>query len=182
MVPEVRVLLDRANRHRYAILELLDTAPEQFWRRAVPGDAWSARAHVAHLVTMDEPVAALARAAASGARVAWIFGTAEAGVMEAARMAAMAEFSGADPGDLRSALVSARTGLREALDALSGNSLEMDVLVAGAVDAWGRQHTWPLRDYLRHWAEHDRIHEAAIRAAFTAPPDLSAVALTRRLR
>jgi hypothetical protein len=182
MLPEVRVLLERAQTRRHAILGLLDAAPEAFWLRVASGDAWSARAHAAHLAAMDGPVAELARGAVAGAREAWLFDATRPLELESARASAMAALADGTPHQLREALAAARLLVAPALEPLRPAALEMRVMVAGAVDSWGRQLSWSLRDYLGHWAEHDALHEAAIRAAFTTPPDLSAVALTRRLR
>lgn len=182
MLPEVRVLFERAQRRRHAIEDLLRSAPAPFWQRTAEGDAWSARAHVAHLASMDAPVARLAQCALTGERAAWLWDTEVPQSLEAARRQAMAALAESSAGELSEALNAARAAIVPALAALKPESLEMRVLVAGANDSWGTPVSWPLRTYLVHWAEHDAIHEAAIRAAFTTPPDLSAVALTRRLR
>jgi hypothetical protein len=182
MLPEVRVLLERARTRRHAILGLLDVAPEAFWLRTAPGDGWSARAHTAHLAAIDGPLATLARRAAAGAPEAWLFDVSDPLELESARASAMAAMADGSPRQLREALEAARLPIAAALEPLRPASLEMRVMVAGDVDSWGRQLSWSLRDYLGHWAEHDALHEAAIRAAFTTPPDLSAVAITRRLR
>ena len=182
MLPEVRVLLERAQARRHVIHGLLEVVPEAFWLRSTAGDAWSARAHVAHLGAMDGPVATLLRRASSGDGEAWLCDTSDPAALESVRTAAMAQLAHSSPPELVRALAEARDAVVVALDELHPAGLEMHVLVAGAADGWGRQLRWPLRDYLRHWAGHDAVHEAAIREAFTTPPDLSAVALTRRLR
>lgn len=182
MLPEVRVLLERAQRRRHAIEDLLRSAPASFWQRVAEGDAWSARAHVAHLATMDAPMVRLTQRAVAGERAAWLWDAEDPVVLEAARRHAMAALADSSADELSEALSEARATLVPALAALLPEGLEMLVMVAGASDGWGTPRSWPLRTYLAHWAEHDAIHEAAIRAAFTTPPDLSAVALTRRLR
>jgi hypothetical protein len=182
MLPEVRVLLERAEARRHVIHGLLEVVPEAFWLRSASGDAWSARSHVAHLGAMDGPVATLLGRASFGAPEAWLYDTSDPAALESVRSTAMAQLVYSSPQELLRALAQARHAVVAALEELRPAELEMHVLVAGAADGWGRQMRWPLRDYLRHWAEHDAVHETAIREAFTTPPDLSAVALTRRLR
>jgi hypothetical protein len=75
-----------------------------------------------------------------------------------------------------------RSGTIEMLRRLEPWHLETLLFVPGMANSWGEPFRLSLREYLAAWPSHDSEHEAAMRRAITAPPDMSAVALTRRRR
>lgn len=178
MLPEVRVLLERAEARRQSLLGLVEAVPEDYWGRGESQDSWRARTHLEHLAAMEPLVARLLTdVVAEGVGV--VAGAVTMEELGRARERAMAVFEGKPIAELREAMGEGLARVRQALGKLEPGHLDAAVSIGGATDAWGQPVTWHLREYLRTWAEHDGEHEAAIRAAITTPPDLSAVALGR---
>jgi hypothetical protein len=178
MTPETAVLLQRAAARRLILEGLLDSIPPDSWERQAPGDAWSARSHLAHLATIDELVLPIVRQASDGNPVLWLGGP-EPGDLELKRTAALVSVAGASTAQLRAAMSATRETVARAVGSLPQHALERLVRMARTEDGWSVPAAWPLRTYLAGWAEHDGVHEEAIRRAMTAPPDFSTVALIR---
>ena len=158
---------------------LLDSIPATYWERQASDDAWSARDHLRHLATIDDLVLPLVQNACAGCAVMWLAGP-EPGDPERQRMAAMDSVAGASTAELRARMSASREAVTGAVSQLPHDALERLVRMASSANSRGRLQEWPLRTYLAGWAEHDTVHEGAIRRAMTAPPDLSAVALVRQ--
>lgn len=179
MLPELRVLIERARARRMSLEGLLDALPPDYWDRVAAGEGWSIRRQVIHLSGADRMVSELLEEVAGGARRVWVGGTRDAGELSRRRHQPLAELAGRPQAELRAIAASARTQLIERMARLGPERLEAAVHVAGAVDRWGEPLEWSLCEYLAAWTGHDPEHEASIRRAMTTPPDLSTVALTR---
>lgn len=182
MLPELRVLLERAEARRASLDGLLDALPVEYWGRVAAGEMWSIQEQVAHLAGSEALIGGMLREVASGAARVWVGGTDDATALLGFRQRDLDVWVGAGVESLRQAAVDARKALNEGVAQLQHGHLECTVHVAGAVDRWGELLAWPLREYLDAWTAHDPGHEASIRRAMTTPPDLSTVALTQRRR
>jgi DinB superfamily len=180
MLPEVRVLIERAAARRFALEGLLDAIPADYWARSAPGDAWPVRGHVEHLATIEEMVAETVRAINSGDREAWAGGASTVQALGERRGSLMAAVGASSNGQLRERMASSRNDLAWSLAALEPAHLDAGVLVAGIVDTWRQPVRFTLRQYLSSWPEHDVEHDASIRRALATTPDLSTAALVRR--
>lgn len=182
MLPEVRVLLERARSARLSLEGLLDVLPADYWWRTAPGDRWNVTEQVAHVASADLLLAALLERVAAGERAAWVGGTRDPAELSARREPPFAGLGELPVTSLRMAAAEARAGVEAACALLELPMLEANVQIAGAMDRWGVPLSWGLRGYLASWAAHDSAHEADIRAAIATAPDLSTVALTQRRR
>lgn len=181
MLPEVRVFVERAGARRQSLLGLVAAIPTAYWPRTAPGDAWSARNHLEHVATADAFLDGIIASLVDGAET-WLAGTADPRDLLAARAEAMQRFEGAPLDAILKAMTLARTRLAQSLAVLERSHLLEPVFIAGHVSAWGEPRSITVGSYLGAWAAHDSAHESAIREAVSTPPDLVAVALTRRLR
>lgn len=181
MTPEIAVILQRASARRTMLAGLLDALPLEYWERRAPGDAWSVRDHVAHLAVVDRPFLPLLAEAAGGAFDCWLGGR-ERGALIRTREANMDSMAGLEIGALRAALGRARADVEGALSALPAAACDMLVHIPDATGPWGEPVALPLRNYLVSWAEHDGVHEAAIRRAILTLPDLVTVMFVRAAR
>ncbi len=182
ILPELRVLVERAAAHRAALESLLDVIPADYLPNRGPGDGWSVRNHLEHLATVEDFVVETLETVEGGAAEAWAANEPTlARLLErrSQRMAAVENFA---VGDLRARMASSRQSLVLRLSALDPARLETPVMVAGLVDAWGQPRRFSLREYLRSWPDHDVEHAFAIRAAISTRPDLSVAAMARRRR
>lgn len=182
MLPELRVLVERAEARRASLDGLLDALPADYWGRVAAGEAWSIQDQVAHLAGSEALIGGMLREVASGAARVWVGGTQDPGALLDFRQRALEVWAGEPTESLRQAAAESRRALKEGVAQLQHGHLECTVYVAGAVDRWGEPLAWPLRQYLGAWTAHDPEHEASIRRAMTTPPDLSTVALTQRRR
>ncbi|MBA4180160.1 MAG: hypothetical protein C0506_06175 [Anaerolinea sp.] len=182
MLPELRVLLERAEARRASLDGLLDALPADYWGRVAAGEAWSIQDQVAHLAGSEALIGAMLREVAGGAMRVWVGGIEHPQGLIEMRERALDVWKGASVDTVRKAAAGSRQALAECLAALVHRHLDATVHVAGAMDRWGGPLAWPLREYLATWTAHDPEHEASIRSAMTTPPDLSTVALTQRLR
>lgn len=179
--PEVRVLLERAERWRAELDSLLGVIPRDHWVRAAPGDPWPARTHLAHLATIDAPVTELFEAATSGAHELLPFGAATMDDLRGARAALLDTATERADGELLACLAPARRRAMEALSRLSARHLDLPVRFPAA-GAWSRPASVTLREYAAAWATHDGEHAAAIRAAIATAPSPAAMAAAASLR
>jgi DinB family protein len=168
--PVLRVLVERAAARRVSLLGLVSVIPEGFWVRRVPGDDWSAREHLVHALTADDAVAE------------FIAGSPENADLEAARAVAMTQGAELPMKELLELAAKGRSRLIEVLFTMTPVDLERALPIPGAVNAWGERLSITVFQYLEQWAAHDAVHEAAIREAIATPPDLTAIAMTRRRR
>ena len=181
MLLEIRTLAERAETSRAILLELVRAMPEDYWHRRSPGEAWTARHHLEHTGTIDGAVATdVARVRSDGE--AWIGGTSDPAAFAASRAGALDELRDAAVDEILDAMESRRAEMLAALERVEPKHLDGRLLVPGVVDRWLRPVSVSLREYLASWAQHDREHAAAIRAAVTAAPDMSIAALTIRKR
>lgn len=180
MLPEVRVILERAATRLTSLEGLIDAVPEGYWARRASGEAWSAHDHLAHLATIDVLTSETLAEILDGAPVAWLAGTTVPIELAARRTASLQEAQAATPRTLRERMRQTRAELARVVSSLNGASLESNICVAGVLDAWGEPIAFGVRRYLAALPEHDTGHELAIRRAITTAPDLSTVALTRR--
>jgi len=181
MLPEVRVIVERAAARRASLEGLIEAIPADYWARRATGEAWSAHDHLAHVAGIDALTSETLTQILGGERAAWIAGATTPEMLATRREALLDEAAGMAVAALRERMRETRAELVELLAGLDTGHLEVTVLVAGVVDAWGEPLAVGLRRYLASLPEHDTEHEHAIRQAISAPPDLSAVALTRRL-
>lgn len=180
MLPEVRVILERAAARRAMLDGLLDVIPVEDWERRAEGDAWTIEHHVQHLATVEGLVIATVEAIRTGEAEVWAGGSEQlTGFMEARAMA-MAEVAHLEPVELRARMAESRAAMSVAVARLEPRELETTVRIAGVVDSWGRPIGMSLRAYLQAWPEHDVEHDAAVRRALRARPDLSTAAIVRR--
>ena len=182
MLPEVRTLLQRAAAHRFALDGLLDAIPESYWERAAPGDAWNARNHLQHLATVEAILAQDLARVIDGANDLWLGGSPDAVLFHERRAAMMEAVADLPCAALRGEMAANRHDAVNTLGALTAYHMEAGLRIPGVVDRWAQPVRYSLREYLTAWPNHDTAHDAAIRAAVSTPPDLSAVALTRRHR
>lgn len=180
VIPEVRTLVERAAARRHVLEGLIESIPEEFWRRQAPDDAWTALDHLRHVATVDGMVVELAEAAGQPGEALWVGGATDAAELEARRLALMEAVAGQPVGELVEKMQASREGAVEAVLALSQGALDREVRVAGVLTTWGEPHSFSLRAYLGAWAEHDGEHEAAIRRAIETPPDFTALTLAAR--
>lgn len=181
MLPEVRVFFERAEARRQSLLGLVAAIPPGYWLRSGPGDAWTARHHLQHVATADDFLGALIETVCSGGE-AWLGGTRDLPALLQARAAAIEEHAPLTLSALIDRLSQSRQVLAERLSELDRVHLAAPVFIAGRISHWGEPLPLALSAYLASWAGHDAGHEMAIREAVSTPPDLSAVALSRRLR
>lgn len=181
MLPEIRTLVERAATQRALLDDLLDAVPDGYWPRRAAGEAWSARQHLEHLATIERLLREDVGRVREAGGVAWIGGSADVAEFAAAREAALAAVADESTGGLREQMAANRGELVGMLAGLNVEELELAVAFPGVVDSWGGPLRWSLRRYLAAWPAHDVEHAAAIRAALATPPDLSTIAITRRL-
>ncbi len=180
MLPEVRTFIERADAHRRSLEGLIDAMPGDYWERRAEADMWTARNHLEHVATIEDLLAEDLERVIAGVGQMWVGGSPDAAVLERRRTAAMAAVAALTVKDLTECMSTARRHAGNRLALLTPQALEVRVMVPGVVDAWGQPLGLLLREYLAAWPTHDTEHEAAIRYAITRPPDMSAVALTRR--
>lgn len=169
--PVVRVLLERAEARRTSLLGLAAVVPDGSWARSAPGAEWTARHHLAHALTTDAVIAPLITR----------FRAEELAVLARRRVEALASTVALPMTDLLVRAESGRDDLKRRLAELTAGDLETTVSLPASGNAWGETASISLLQYLDLWASHDPEHEAAIRAAISTPPDLSAVAHARRM-
>ena len=177
MLPEIRVLIERAEMRRAALEGLLEAVPGDYWDRRAPEDEWSAVEHLRHVATVDDLLVSLLREVESGLDEVWLAGGAPSGDD---RIAAMRSVEGLSVEELAGRMRGARQRAARQVGRLGQVALETAVIMPGAVDAWGMPVRWPLRRYLVAWVEHDDVHGTAIRRAISTPPDLSTIMVTQR--
>jgi hypothetical protein len=182
MLPEVRTFFERAMVHRQLLDDLLDVIPGELWSRRARGEEWSARNHLEHLATADDLLGRDLGRVIGGASQVWLGGSRDAAAVGEQRRAAMEAVADEPVSELRRRLGQSRSDTIETLQRLEPWHLETLLFVPGMANSWGEPFRLSLREYLAAWPSHDSEHEAAIRRAITAPPDMSAVALTRRRR
>jgi len=180
MLPEVRVIVERAAARRASLEGLVEAIPADFWARRATGDAWSAHDHLTHVATIDELTGETLNQILSGERTVWIAGAGTPEMLAARRQALLDKEAAMPMAALRQRMRETRVGLVRLLASLRAVHLDARILVAGVVEGWGEPLAFGLRRYLAALPDHDTEHEQAIRQAISAPPDLSAVALTRR--
>lgn len=180
MLPELQVLLERAAARRAMLDGLLDVIPVEDWERRAEGDAWTIENHVQHLATIEGLMIETVDAVIAGERELWAGGRERLSEFVEARALAMAEVGGLEPAELRTEMAQSRAAMNQAIAVLEAWHLEATVRISGVVDSWGRPVGMSLRAYLRAWPEHDLEHDAAIRRALQARPDLSTAAMVRR--
>ena len=181
-IAEVTTLLGRAASRRLALLDLLDVVPGDYWQRRETGSPWTARNHLDHVATTDIAMVDVVDAALRGANELEPFGTGQVEVALARRQAAIDAVADETLEAATGLLVEARARLVEALSGLRPEHLEAQVILAGAVDAWGHQQTMELRQYLAAWTGHDSEHAEGIRRAIANPPGPGDLALRARFR
>lgn len=160
---------------------LLDVIPEGYWERREAGDPWTARTHLQHLATIDDPTRALFAAAGGGGTLA-PFGVIAAGPYEAARAVLLDSVADLPVAALVGRMRAERAEALAALAALGVDELDTPVLLPSVVDAWRRPVTVSLRQYAAAWAVHDAEHTAAIRRAIARTPGPGDLALAARLQ
>lgn len=171
-LPEARTILERAWARRESLLALIETIPADYWTRQAAGDAWTARNHLEHLATIDAVVLPILESPAPVLDEELL----------AAREGAMQAVAGLEVGELIQRLESSRRDLVGAVACLTLHALARDIQLP-ARDAWSPPGTISVRGYLAQWAEHDTLHEGAIRRAIAnqpGPGDLAAAAFARR--
>ncbi len=178
MLPEIRVLIERAEMRRAALEGLLEAVPGDYWDRRAPEDEWSAVEHLRHVATVDDLLVSLLREAGTGLDEVSLGGAPG----EDDRIAAMHSVERLSVEELVRRMRGARQRAVRQVGRLGQEALETAVLMPGAVDAWGMPVRWALRSYLVAWVGHDDVHAAAIRRAISTPPDLSTIMVTRRRR
>jgi hypothetical protein len=174
-LPEIRSVLQRARNNRLVLEQLLDQVPGERWRNQADGDAWTARAHLEHLATIDTVTYELLES--PGERG---FGLDHHVLMR--RSALMAEVAGSPVDELRDAMAASREALVGHIARFDDEWLAMPVVVT-LPGAYPPEQAISMRAYLASWAEHDAEHAEAIRAAITAsiqPGALSAAVRIRR--
>ncbi|MCK9518798.1 MAG: DinB family protein [Dehalococcoidia bacterium] len=182
ILTELAVLAGRAAAARSLLDALLDVIPDDYWDRRAQGELWSAREHLQHVATVDEPMRQLVLDAASGARLLrpyGVEGVAEAAERRAASMRTVTEYS---IDRLREQMAETRNLLLASFEQLGSSALDLPVFIPGAVNSWGQPLTVSLRHYLASWAVHDSEHAEAIREAITTPPSPGDLALAARRR
>jgi len=180
MLPELQVLLERAAARRAMLDGLLDVIPPEDWERRAEGDAWTIENHVQHLATIEGLMIETLDRVTAGETEVWAGGAERLGAFVEARARAMGTVSGLEPAELRAEMAQSRAAMNAAMAGLEARHLEATVRISGVVDSWGRPIAMSLRAYLRGWPEHDLEHDAAIRRALQARPDLSTAAMVRR--
>ncbi len=180
MNPVVRMLVQRAEARRYGLLELAMVIPEDYLSRRAQGDEWSARVHFVHALLTDRAVTLIVRAIAEGVDADHLGAVMES--MIADRSAEIRSAEAQPTSGLVDASVADRANLYRELTRLTPAHLDAVLPVSGARNSWGQPLGISLVQYLEQWCHHDSGHEAAIRRAMATSPDLSTVALTRRLR
>ncbi|MEO9254213.1 MAG: DinB family protein [Tepidiformaceae bacterium] len=182
MLPEIRTFVERAIAHRQLLDDLLDVIPDEYWLRRAIGEDWNARNHLEHVATADDLLDGDLERVIAGSPQIWLGGNADAAVLGELRRGAIDAVADESIRGLREQMARGRERTLASLGQLRSVHLETAVFVPGLMTAWGEPFRLPLREYLAAWPSHDSEHEAAIRRAITSPPDLSAVALTRRKR
>ncbi|MEO8538619.1 MAG: hypothetical protein ABI577_02685 [bacterium] len=176
----VRVLVQRAASGRHSLLELVSVLPGGYLERQATDDDWPAHVHLGHALTSDALVADFVRLVHGDA------GSDELGVhfasLAAGRIAAIDSAIKLPLPELLDLAADAREALVGELQLLAAGHLEFVLPVPGVRDAWGQPLGVSVLSYLQQWANHDSGHESAVRRAIATNPDLSTVALTRRLR
>jgi hypothetical protein len=181
MLPEIRTLTERAAAQRALLDDLLDAVPAGYWARRAPGEGWNAQQNLQHLATIEALLRDdIVRVRDSDGQ-AWLGGAPDPARLMALREAALASMAGEGVPALRGRMAANRAALVALLNDLAVDELDAGVLFPGVTDAWGTPLRWDLRHYLAAWPVHDAEHAATIRAALAAPPDLSTIAITRRL-
>lgn len=182
MLPEVRVMLERARSARVSLDGLLDVLPADYWDRAEAGSRWTLRDQLAHLASADGILEDLLRSVTAGESRVWVGGTEDPAELFVRREAPLTELGWLSLEALRTNAAEARAAVESGCAGLDASMLDAGVFIAGALDRWAEPLRWGLRVYLSSWAAHDSVHETSIRAAIATTPDLSTVALTQRRR
>jgi hypothetical protein len=171
-LPEIRTILERAWARRESLLALIATVPADYWARRAGDDAWTARNHLEHLATIDDVVVPLLKSPAPVLDEALL----------AARESVMQAVAGMEVVDLVQRLEASRRDLVGTVARLGLEALGREIRLP-ARDAWSPPGAISVRAYLAQWAEHDALHEGAIRRAIAnqpGPGDLARAAVRRR--
>ena len=173
----VRVFVERATARRQSLLELVSVVPGDSWTRKAPGEAWDAFHHLAHALSADSGVADVipefVRHEPTSIQIEELLSRRETVIAAAA---------GLDIESLVARGHQARREILATLERLHQTDLERQISFLDQRSAWSQPAQITLFAYLEQWSHHDAEHESAIRTAISTPPDLSAVAQTRRLR
>ena len=179
-VPEIRTLVERAAARRQVLEGLIESVPDDYWVRQASGDAWTALDHLRHVATVDAMLVELVEAAREPGKELWAGDTSDEAVLEARRVELMDRVREQPVGRLLETMRESREEALEVVLGMSVETLDREVRVAGALNAWGEPQAFPLRAYLAVWVEHDGEHEAAIRGAIETPPDVTTLTLAAR--
>lgn len=178
-LPEVRTYLERAAAARAMLDGLLDVLSEAHLLLNAGAGEWDVRTHLAHVATADGPVAALLREVERG-RPAALAPEGEAAFFEM-RARAIEQATNFPLAALREMMAESRHETEATVRTLSASHLDLSVALP-ARDAWGRQASIAVRDYLAAWAVHDVDHERTVRRAIVQSPSPAALAAASRLQ
>lgn len=176
MLPVVRVLVQRAESARFQLEGLVSVLSEGSLEARADGDLWTVHLHLAHALSSDAPLTEYL-ADPSGLDLSTLFTSVverRAEQIAAARHKSLLE--------LLASAREERSSLIRVLARLGAADLDRFGQLPGVRSAWGEPLELTLFKYLQSWSAHDGQHEASIRRAILARPDLAAVALTLRRR
>ena len=160
---------ERAMARRLSLLGLVAVVPPSYWARREAGDDWTARQHLDHLATAD----GLLRRALASADTGEPLGDGYAALRT--RLMEGVESLGLD--QVVAAMANDRDRTLRELESTPAALLDVIVVLPGVTDPFGNSTGWPVRQFLSAWAEHDTVHELAIRRAITTPPDAASFAV-----
>jgi len=179
-VPEIRTLVERAAARRQVLEGLIESVPDDYWKRQASGDDWTALDHLRHVATVDRMLVNLVEAAREPDKELWAGDTNDEAELEARRVALMDQVREQPVETLVETMRKSRERALSVVLGMSVETLDREVRVAGVVNEWGEPQTFPLRSYLAVWVEHDGEHEDAIRRAIETPPDATTLTLAAR--
>ena len=163
---------ERAMARRLSLVGLVAVVPPPYWSRSEVGDEWTARRHLDHLATADELLRRTLASAANGEPLGIGYDALRAALMDGVEDLSLDEVVVVMADD--------RERTQQHLEAIPAALLDVVVPLPGVTGPLGNPTGWPVRQFLSAWAEHDTVHELAIRRAITTPPDAAAFAVAAR--
>ena len=170
MTPDVEAILAELDGHRLRFTVLCRSLTSEELDRPVPQSSWIVRDFIAHLATIDAPVAGMFRTIHEGGDAGIRGNDGAPWDVDRWNEAQVQQRRGLTVDQLLFEAAEQRTALRNQLARLTEDDLDRTIKFGG--DARRPPSEIALRSYLRGWCKHDVMHAVDMARAF--PEKISA--------
>lgn len=158
MTNQLDDIVQELDRHRERFEAFCRSLSAEELERPVPGSTWLVRDYIAHLATIDQPVAAMFRAVRQGGRKGTSEGSEDRFDVDAWNDEVVQARRSRSVEELLDEVRRERAALKQELLAFTPADLERSIPFGG--DAKRPAGMVPLGRYLAGWCRHDPIHVA----------------------